>query len=215
MTEQQAAFWDSIEVFDKEGLLPFVMLIGSWAEYIYQFYFKSDFMSNLKTRDVDFLFRNLNIPKRKIELSKALEEKGFVYREDYLTGVGKFSKENFLEIEFITRVLGKGERAYEKIPSIGVKAEGLRAVNILADYPLTFKCRGYDIVVPEPEAYVMQKLIINTTRNPEDKKEKDIQAIRQLLKHINKNRVHEIYSRLTKAQKQTVDTVSKAHFIDI
>jgi len=29
VTEQQTAFWEAIYVFDKEGLLPYVMLIGS------------------------------------------------------------------------------------------------------------------------------------------------------------------------------------------
>ena len=53
MTEQQTAFWEAIDVFDKEGLLPYVMLIGSWAEYIYQYHFKSDFKANLRTRDVE------------------------------------------------------------------------------------------------------------------------------------------------------------------
>jgi len=40
MTEQQTAFWDTIKVFE-EGLLPYVMVIGLWAEYIYQHYYIS------------------------------------------------------------------------------------------------------------------------------------------------------------------------------
>ena len=63
MNEQQSAFWDIIEVFNKEGLLPYVMLIGSWAEYIYQYYFQSDFRPNLRTRDVDYLYINLKKPQ--------------------------------------------------------------------------------------------------------------------------------------------------------
>jgi len=34
--EQEKEFWNIIEAFKAEGLLPYVMLIGSWAEYIYQ-----------------------------------------------------------------------------------------------------------------------------------------------------------------------------------
>lgn len=38
-TEQENVFWDTIDIFDKQGLLPFIMIIGSWAEYIYSSYF--------------------------------------------------------------------------------------------------------------------------------------------------------------------------------
>ena len=45
--EQETAFWDAIEAFDKEGLLPHVILIGSWAEYVYSFYFTTNFRPTL------------------------------------------------------------------------------------------------------------------------------------------------------------------------
>ena len=110
MTEQQAAFLETIDIFNKEGLLPYVMLVGSWAEYMYQRYvFRTDFTPNLRTRDVDFLYPNLNKPKgHEIKIIKSMEEKGFLYTVDYISGVGKFVKENLLELEFLTRVIGKG-----------------------------------------------------------------------------------------------------------
>ena len=57
--EQEAAFWLIKEI----GLLQHVMIIGSWAEYLFPSLFETDFMPNLKTRDVDFFYRNINIPK--------------------------------------------------------------------------------------------------------------------------------------------------------
>jgi len=65
-----------------------------------------------------------------------------------LTGVGKFHKENVLEIEFLTRSIGKSANT-TKIPSIGITAESLRAVNLLADYPLELDCRDYIVTVPD------------------------------------------------------------------
>jgi hypothetical protein len=56
---------------------------------------------------------------------------------------------------------------------------------MLADYPLELGCNNYVITVPEPEAYVLQKLLTNPVRMPQGKKEKDIQAVRGLLKHLN------------------------------
>jgi hypothetical protein len=45
---QENAFWETIKIFSFEGLLPYVMVIGSWAEYLYSHYFKTDFVSNLR-----------------------------------------------------------------------------------------------------------------------------------------------------------------------
>lgn len=214
LKEQESAFWDIIEIFHKEELLPFVMLIGSWAEYIYKFHFKSDFMPNLKTRDVDFLYLNLNRPNKKINISGALKEKGFTYTESPISGIGKFFKEDLLEIEFLIRVLGKGEMTY-KIPSINITTGGLRIVNMLADYPLKLDCNSYTITVPEPEAYILQKILTNPTRLPANKKEKDIMAIRELLSQINKNRVYEIFDKMTKKNQKTVISVCEENFLPL
>ena len=59
MTEQQLAFWDTISVFHDERLLPYVMLIGSWAEYIYQHHLATGYQANLRTRDVDLFLQIL------------------------------------------------------------------------------------------------------------------------------------------------------------
>jgi len=75
IAEQESVFWEIIETFDELTLLQYVMLIGSWAEYVYQHYYNSDYTANLRTRDVDFLYINLRKPKNKIDISKALQEK--------------------------------------------------------------------------------------------------------------------------------------------
>ena len=99
--------------------------------------------------------------------------------------------------------IGKEQQVYE-IPSLNIKAEGLRTVNMLADYPLELDCNGYKITVPEPEAYVLQKLYTNPTRTPESKKEKDIQAIEELLNHVNRERMKQIFDKMTAKQQKTV-----------
>jgi len=106
--QQEDVFWETINTFDKVGLLRYVMIIGSWAEYIYSYYFTSDFTSSLRTTDLDFLYKNIRKPQRQINIISKLTQNGFVYKEDFLTGVGKFFKEGILEIEFLTRSIGKG-----------------------------------------------------------------------------------------------------------
>ena len=93
---QENAFWQTIKIFDNEGLLPYIMIIGSWAEYIYSYYFKTDFMPNLRTRDVDFLYWNIHRPKNKINITTALIENGYSYVENPTSGAAKFIKRRFV-----------------------------------------------------------------------------------------------------------------------
>ena len=65
--EQEEVFWQTIRQFKKIGLLQHVMIIGSWAEYFYPLLFKTDFIPNIRTRDVDFFYRNINIPKEALD----------------------------------------------------------------------------------------------------------------------------------------------------
>lgn len=214
MTEQQVAFWDTIRIFEEEGLLPHVMLIGSWAEYIYQLHMESDFIANLKTRDVDFLYPNIYRPKGvDIRISEKMKEKGFIYTESRVTGVGKYIKGDLLELEFLTRVLGEGQQV-NKIPALNIKAAGIREINMLANYPLTIDCKNFAINVPEPEAYMLQKLLINPKRKPENKKEKDIQAVRELMPYVSIERLKFIFNEMSLKEQNIIDTVRKEHFID-
>ena len=45
IAEQEKEFWNIIDTFKTEDLLPYVMLIGSWVEYIYQFCVKGDYLA--------------------------------------------------------------------------------------------------------------------------------------------------------------------------
>ena len=55
------AFWETIKAFDELKILQHVMVIGSWAEYLFPPLFDSKFIPNIRTRDVDFFYRNINI----------------------------------------------------------------------------------------------------------------------------------------------------------
>ena len=217
-SKQEKVFWETINTFDNEGLLKHVMIIGSWAEYIYSYYFSSDFIPNLRTTDLDFLYKNIRQPQHKINIISKLSQSGFVYKEDFLTGVGKFFKEGVLEIEFLTRSIGRGNDTVN-IKSIGINAESLREVNMLADYPLELECGEHIVTVPEPAAYILQKLYINPKRK-EDKQKKDIRAIRELLAHIKSNeyenaRLEFILGGLHKKHKKIVLKVAAENYLEL
>ncbi|MFI3171691.1 MAG: GSU2403 family nucleotidyltransferase fold protein [Eubacteriales bacterium] len=217
---QEEAFWDTIKVFDELGILEHIMIIGSWAEYLFPPLFDTDFIPNIRTRDVDFFYRNINIPKVKVPLIEKLKEYGFTHSADPYREVSKFYKEELLELEFLTRVMGKGSRTTYNISALGIKSEGLRDINILSDYACEIECRGYKLIIPEPSVYVIQKILTNPHREPATKKKKDIYAIEEILIHIHQSQYHmdklrEIYSILTKKQLAIVEKVIKENHIEL
>lgn len=70
------------------------------------------------------------------------------------------------------------------------------------------------LTVPEPAVYVIQKILTNSERNPPEKKTKDIEAVKELLHHIQKSDYHttklkEVYTKLTKKQLKVFNAVCK------
>ena len=216
---QEDAFWETIGIFNAEGLLPYVMIIGSWAEYIYSHHFSTNFLPNLRTRDIDFFYSNIRKPANKIDITKALTNNGYSCTISPMSGITKFLKEDLFEIEFLTRVIGSGTEDIYEIPSIGIRAMGIREINMLSDYPLQLSCRDFLLTVPEPAIYVLQKLFINPTRLPEYKREKDLNAVRMLLVHINqstrdKKQMNIIFNSLTPKIQNVIKDVCSKNYID-
>ena len=217
---QEDAFWETIKVLAELNILQHVMIIGSWAEYLFPPLFDTGFVPNIRTRDVDFFYRNINIPTESVPLIAKLEEHGFLYSEDSLSEVSKFYKEDLLELEFLTRVMGSGGKNPYPIRALGIKSEGLRVINILADYVCEVEKNGYKLLVPEPAVYVIQKILSNPERVPISKRQKDIMAVEELLidikqSHYHLNKMKEIHSKLTKKQLDTVRMVTKENFIEL
>ncbi len=218
--EQEQAFWDTIKVLDELDVLSHVMLIGSWAEYLFPQLFETEFEPNIRTRDIDFFYRNLKLPNKPVRFVEAMKKNGFVYDVDCLSEVAKFYKEDLLEIEFLTKVIGSGSQTAYLIQSLGIKAEGLRVINILDDFAATVTKNGYTIIVPIPSAYIVQKLLANPDRVPTHKKEKDIASVINLLDHIkvsdkHRNELKRVISSLTTKQKKVLDEVTRTYKIDL
>ena len=201
-------FWEIIEVFDKKGLLPHFMIVGSWAEYLYSEAFEENVRAGLRTRDIDIFIPNIYKPAGKVSFSDELENLGFSFDECYVSGVGKFFSTDGFELEFLARRLGKGERTI-KIPSLDITVESIRELDLLAKYPLVVKVDGFDIVVPEPAAYLLQKLIVSSKRKTAEKQQKDLDSADYILFNIESYgcdlaRVVEIFSNLHPSQQKII-----------
>lgn len=217
---QEKAFWEAIDVFELTGALPYVMVIGSWAEYLYTNLFTDGYEPNVRTRDVDCFYPNIRKPNEKIYITKAFLEHGFEYQEDSFTGVGRFIKENLLEISFLSRTLGSQKDGPRKIEAFQIYSEGMRDVNILEKYPMHITAKGYNIIVPEPSIFIIQKLMVYQDRKPEYKREKDVIAINELLPYVLKSEIHSkrvkiIYEGLTEKEKKRIRAVCDERSIQL
>ena len=219
MNKQQKTFWEAIEIFSQLGILNYIVIIGSWAEYIYEEsnYFEVPFVAYVRTTDMDILVKNKNKPSWKVDIIKAFEEKHFKHETD-IGGITKFFKDN-LEIEFLTRELGSGQTEPYKVESFGIKAEGLRFMECLIDYSVTIDIHGYSVWVPSPAVYTIHKIMINDRRS-EAKQAKDIIAVQNMITFIQRSEkdlkeIREIYSKLSAKTKRCVDETCKNNGIEI
>ena len=184
MTDELArdgAFWKLISALNEAGVLEHVMIIGTWAEWLYSDYFADiagggDYRVDIgKTHDIDVYFRNYLMEiDGAARLKDDLRDAGFVPGSDFK---GTFFLQG-IEVEFLAGTVGVGEGIVE-IPSVGIKAERLEELSMLE--PAWVEKRGYRICVPTPASYVVQKLFINPERRPERKRAQDIRKVDVLL----------------------------------
>lgn len=173
-----------LKVLDGSGLLTKSIITGSWAMYFYTEMFEN-FEAPIATTDLDiFLPRVSNIKESNI--SELITDLNYVRDDDILTGKTRYYSKDGFEIEFLTlpnRTLSN----VIYIKSINVGAEALPKL-----LPLTWNCvsvhfYGYDVQIPSPTSYCLQKILINNERS-KDKQEKDISAIRYLLGFIGSSK---------------------------
>ncbi|TEB08609.1 hypothetical protein Psch_02175 [Pelotomaculum schinkii] len=218
--KQEAVFWETIRILDSQGVLPDLILIGSWVEYIYaESNYFSGFQPNIRTIDLDFLIPNIRRPAKKVPLCDVMERHGFMTQQRN-DGLIKFSNfEGPLEVEFLVRDMGQGQIEPYTVEGLGIKAAGLRHLDILIQWTTTLFIRLYQLLVPLPEAYVLHKLVINNKRLQGMKQKKDLMSIEELLPFIkssgqNLAKLKEIYDNgLTRNERALVDTTCKANLI--
>lgn len=159
--------------------------------------------------------------KKKINVVQKLKSIGYVY--DEVDGISRFYKGDLLELEFLTRVLGAGTDGKVNIKPLGITSEGLRVINILSDFAREIESTAtdgekYTLIIPEPSAYLIQKILTNPDREPQEKRAKDIVAVKELLYHIEKSTEHktkfsEVYKTLSVKQLKIIKQVCEENQI--
>lgn len=203
MYEQRKQLLKLLKVFSDNGFSEHLILIGSWAEYMYmETGILPDYEAVIRTLDVDFLVKNLRRPNPPVNIVSLAKEEGFYAEEDRLTGVTKLLNLDGFEVEFLIAQKGSGSEPALKT-NLGITAQALRHLSLLNNNVVTVDYLGIKVCIPTPEAFVLHKMIINSERK--EKIEKDQMVINRMYKHLNKETVDEIYKSLTKKERKAVD----------
>lgn len=216
MQKRKEIFWEFISILNENGLLRDLVIIGSWAEYIYSLTILPAYQEEFVTGDVDILIPNINRPPDNKGLPETLIESGYLMAHDPLTNATKFYKQGELEVEFLTTVKGSGKELYYMVRSLGIMALGIRNLDLLSQYRIPLYVNNYLVNVPCPQIYILHKLLINRERG--EKKEKDLLAIRNILFFLQRDPVQilemqRIYNQLTTKQIKIIDEICESEKI--
>lgn len=191
-----------LKCLEESGSLSSVVIIGSWAEWCYEEsgILGPEYSFPLKTLDADVLIPRLGGDGTGfIETAKRL---GFLYGEDRMTGSSRLFGMDGFEVEFLTPQRGDGRRPVPR-PPMGVNPQQLSHLEVLGRFTLPLSVRGRSIIAPEPEAYALQKMVVNSRRR--SKAESDREKILNILPHLDGLRFSCIYDSLTKREKHMAD----------
>lgn len=164
---------------DKAGVLQGMVLVGSWCVHFYKGYFAGAALSAVRTRDMDFLIPTPPRLKGEVDVAELLKDMGFITE---FHGDGSISLSHpQLIIDFLVAERGRGTDKPYLVKSLGIKAQALRYISLLSDDTIKVRSDGFDLTLPHPINYALQKLIISGRRAHEEKAAKDrLQAVEVL-----------------------------------
>ncbi len=137
---QEREFLKFIKLLNDNDVLNELVVVGSWAEYVYEQagVLPEGFGRELITSDVDFLIGNLRKPIPPMNLLSFVKDSGYIVDTDRFTGCNKIYTEN-LEIEFLIAQKGAGTKASLKT-NLGIMAQTLRHMEVLVNNIETCRC---------------------------------------------------------------------------
>lgn len=201
--EQYNEFWNFIRLLHENDLLEHVIVVGSWAEYLYaQSGLLKGFEVNLRTLDIDFMIKNMRRPSKPQNFAAIIKDAGYTIEHDVLENTTKVYTPGLMEIEFLIAQKGSGESRVIR-SNFGVNAQALRHMSVLSENVDNIEIFGLTISVPSPEAYVAQKIVINKERK--DKAEKDRLSIRSLYSYMKRDKFNEICSSMTEKEAKIIN----------
>ncbi len=180
MVKFEEKMLEIIGALDESNLLKDCIISGSWAMFFYKEIFEG-FIPPIATTDFDIFLPSVSKIKSG-NINKLLIDLDYLRDDDSLTGKTKYFSKDGFEIEFLT-LPDRSMNSVIRIKTIGIGAEALPKMKIATWNFITVKYDRYNVNVPSPASYCLQKLLINKERS-EDKRIKDIDAVRYILSYI-------------------------------
>lgn len=178
-----------------------IELIGSWCFILYQKHFGVKPFP-LRTVDIDFLIPLPYKAKEKIDLIGLLEPLGF--KTGFNSDGSMYLWSADLKIEFLTAERGRGTNKAKEIKNLSLKAIPLRFVDILLKNPVMVKEEGVKVLIPNPAAFAVHKILISARRKKPEKKHKDLEQALHVLEAIDIGEVKHIYHTFPKTWRRSI-----------
>ena len=184
--QQKNLFEQTLTLLGQRGILNDLVLIGGWCLFIYrEHYDEVGLIPALRTLDIDFLIPTPVKRGDYADLPAALSSLGFDLAISYPDGVEKYVHPE-LELEFMVPARGEAVEKVQFVRKLGVKAQPLRYMSLLADNILVTEFRGIALRVPRPSVFAIHKLIISTYRKESYKRKKDEETALTILQFCKK-----------------------------
>jgi len=169
---------------DKAGVLKHIVLVGSWCLLFYKSYFASaKYAPILKTRDVDLLIPQPSAISVKTDVADLLKDLGFVIGFTGSQGYIRLEHPQLI-VEFLVAEKGRPSDKPYPVPQLGVNAQPLRFLELLARDTITAKVKHLSVRLPHPAHFALHKLLILQRRGKPGKIEKDKDAAVRILEAL-------------------------------
>ena len=188
-----------LKIFQQQGVLNHVIIIGSWCIYFYKFYFKrkTPIIVSLRTRDVDFFIPKPTSINKKIDLPDILKHLGFIVDFRGEKGYMRLVHPAFF-IEFLVPERGRPIDKPYSLP-FGVNAQRLRFLDMLSLKTIQIKVKDIKLTLPHPSCFLLHKIII-FKRRKQEKQSKEMEQIRRLIRFLEEvkqmDSLKEIYFKI-------------------
>ena len=155
------------------GALDQLILVGSWCLLPYEDHFGDrSHLPAIRTRDIEFLVPGRAKFPRKVDLAAHLKDLGFIVDYKGTEGYIVFQHPELI-LEFLAPEHGRGRNKPQPVPDLGINAQPMRFMDLLANSSVAMCFGGIEVRVPSPACFALQKLLIAGRRKNRDKAEKD------------------------------------------
>lgn len=216
MIENEKQLKEILVILEKEGILGNIVLIGSWCLLFYKSIF-INFEPTVRTTDIDFFVPNPRAIKEKNNIIASLKEINYDIVRDTLTSKSTFISPDGFELEFLTKI-NREQLACLKLGNTNIYAESLPYLTIFSGNYIEIDYDGIKVKVASPASYILQKLLINSSRK--DKKEKDIESIKNVLSFVKESRkyndeLNSLYNSLPKNWQKKINQTTSQNNIQL